>query len=100
MPQHQMTAKDSTERRKSNIGVFMTVFYAVVYGGFVFLSVFYPSSMSLRTFFGMNLAITYGLSLIVIAIIFAMIYNQLVRIPRGAKKPEGALKTDQGVQER
>ena len=99
MPQHQMTAKDSTERRKSNIGVLMTVFYAVVYGGFVFLSVFYPSLMSLRTFFGMNLAITYGLGLIVVAIIFAMIYNHLVRIPRGTEKRENSLKPDQSNQE-
>jgi hypothetical protein len=56
--------------------------------------------MSLRTFFGMNLAITYGLSLIVIAIIFAMIYNQLVRIPKGETKSEDTLKPDQREQER
>lgn len=100
MSQHQMNAEDSTERRKSNIGVKMTVLYALVYGGFVFLSVFYPSIMSVRTFFGMNLAITYGLGLIVIAIIFAMIYNQMVRIPRGPEKPEKTLNPDQSKKER
>jgi len=100
MSQHQVNDKDSSERRKSNIGILMTVLYALVYGGFVFLSVFYPSIMSVRTFFGMNLAITYGLGLIVIAIIFAMIYNQMVRIPRAPEIPEKTLNSGPGSKER
>ena len=100
MSQHQVNDKDSSERRKSNIGILMTVLYALVYGGFVFLSVFYPSIMSVRTFFGMNLAITYGLGLIVIAIIFAMIYNQMVRIPCAPEIPEKTLNSGPGSKER
>jgi len=100
MSQHQTNARDSSERRKSNIGVMMTVLYALVYGGFVFLSVFYPASLGLRTFFGMNLAITYGLGLIVIAVIFAMIYNQMVRIPRKPQKSGKTSNPDQSEQER
>jgi uncharacterized membrane protein (DUF485 family) len=100
MSQHQVNDKNSTERRKSNIGILMTVLYALVYGGFVFLSVFYPSIMSVRIFFGMNLAITYGLGLIVIAIIFAMIYNQMVRIPRAPETPEKTLNSGPGSEER
>lgn len=100
MSQHRVNDKDFSERRKSNIGVMMTVLYALVYGGFVILSVFYPSSMSLRTFLGMNLAITYGLGLIVVAIVFAIIYNQMVRIPRDAQSSGNTLKPDQGEKER
>lgn len=74
---------DASERRKSNIGVKMTVLYALVYGGFVILSVFFPTLMGVDTIFGVNLAIAYGLGLIIIAIVFAMIYNHLVRIPKG-----------------
>jgi len=99
MSQHQINDKDFSEKRKSNIGVMMTVLYSIVYGGFVFLSVFYPSLMSLRTFFGMNLAITYGLGLIVTAIIFAIIYNQMVRMPRVDENSEKALKPDQKEKE-
>ena len=73
--------QEASELRKSNIGVRMTILYAVIYGGFVFLSVFFPSLMGVESVFGLNLAIAYGLALIIIAIIFAMIYNALVRIP-------------------
>lgn len=72
---------EASEQRKSNIGVRMTVLYALVYSGFVILSVFFPSLMGVKAIFGLNLAIAYGLALIIIAIIFAIIYNTLVRIP-------------------
>lgn len=95
MDQNRANDNQSAEDRKSNIGVILTVVYAVIYGGFVFLSVFYPSRMGLQTFSGLNLAITYGLGLIVIAIILAMIYNQMVRTRPSANKPENASKSDQ-----
>ncbi len=91
MDQNRNHEGNSAEHRKSGIGIVMTIIYAVIYGGFVFLSVFYPSLMGLRTFLGMNLAVTYGLALIVIAIILAMIYNQMVRTRTGKAhtlKPE------------
>jgi len=81
MSQQVHNESDAAERRKSNIGVNMTILYAIVYGGFVVLSVFSPELMGESTILGLNLAIAYGLALIIIAIIFAMIYNQLVRIP-------------------
>ena len=72
----------ASEQRKSNIGVRMTILYAIIYSGFVVLSVFMPTLMGVDALFGLNLAITYGLALIIIAIIFAIIYNLLVRIPK------------------
>lgn len=77
----------ASEQRKSNIGVLMTILYAIVYGGFVVLSVFFPTLMGIEALFGLNLAIAYGLALIIIAIIFAIIYNALVRIPNSTKLP-------------
>ena len=100
MDQNRDHKDNSAEQRKSYIGVVMTILYAVIYGGFVFLSVFYPSLMGLRTFLGLNLAITYGLGLIVIAIILAMIYNQMVRTRTGVKQPGNALKPDQSELEK
>ena len=70
---------NTSEQRKSNIGVWMTLLYAIVYGGFVLVSVFTPAWLGVSVFMGLNLAIVYGLGLILIALIFAMIYNQLVR---------------------
>jgi len=94
MEQSRANESRSAEHRKTNLGVILTIVYALVYGGFVFLSIFYPSLMSAQTLFGMNLAITYGLGLIVIAIILAMIYNQMVRTPKSARKPENGLTSD------
>jgi uncharacterized membrane protein (DUF485 family) len=84
MSRHQTNEHDSSERRKSNIGVKMTLLYAIIYGGFVALNVFYPALMGVRTILGLTLALAYGLGLIIVAIIFAIIYNQLVRIPKSA----------------
>ena len=100
MDQNQAHEGNSADHRKSNIGVVMTILYAIIYGGFVFLSVFYPSLMGLPTFLGLNLAITYGLGLIIIAIILAMIYNQMVRTRTGVKKLGEALKPDQSELEK
>jgi uncharacterized membrane protein (DUF485 family) len=72
----------ASEQRKSNIGIRMTILYAIIYSGFVILSVFMPTKMGVDALFGLNLAIAYGLALIIIAIIFAIIYNLLVRVPK------------------
>ena len=81
MAQHSAAADDAYERRKSIIGVRMTILYSVVYGGFVVLSVFQPTWMGARAPLGLNLAITYGLGLIITAILFALVYNHLCRVP-------------------
>jgi uncharacterized membrane protein (DUF485 family) len=69
---------ETYELRKIKIGIRMTILYALVYTGFIFLAVSQPAWMGLPFLFGQNLAITYGLGLIVIAIIFALIYNYLL----------------------
>ncbi len=72
---------EAFERRKSGIGIRMTILYSIIYGGFVVLSVFQPTWMGARALLGLNLAVAYGLGLIVIAIIFALVYNHLCRVP-------------------
>ena len=76
------------EKRKSLIGMRMTVLYSVIYAGFIFLSVFRPSWMGTRALFSLNLATAYGLGLILIAIIFALLYNHLCRISPSKKYPQ------------
>jgi len=82
MKQQISSDPGDSEQRKSNIGVRMTILYAIIYSGFVVLSVFMPTLMGVDALFGLNLAIAYGLALIIIAIIFAIIYNLMVRIPK------------------
>ncbi len=72
---------EAFEKRKSRIGIRMTLLYSVVYAGFVVLSVFRPTWMGARAVFGLNVAVSYGLGLILIAIAFALIYNHLCRVP-------------------
>ena len=101
MSQNFSTAEAAYERRKSAIGIRMTLIYSLVYAGFVALSVFRPAWMGVRALLGLNLAVTYGLGLILVAILFAIVYNQLCRVPAtgstpGAQSGSGA---DSGKQE-
>ncbi len=77
---------DAYERNKSVIGIRMTWLYSLIYAGFVALSVFRPAAMGVRAVFGLNLAIAYGLGLIIIAIAFAVLYNYMCRIPPTGEK--------------
>jgi uncharacterized membrane protein (DUF485 family) len=81
MDYHSSTADEMYERRKTILGVRMTLLYSFVYGGFVGLSVFSPASMGGRAVLGLNLAVAYGLGLILLAIVFALVYNHLCRAP-------------------
>ena len=86
---HESQIPDNAyERRKSAIGIRMTLLYSLVYAGFVALSVFQPAWMGVRAVLGLNLAVAYGLGLIVLAIVFALVYNQLCRVP--SDKGKGA----------
>ena len=86
------------EQRKSNIGLRMTIMYSMVYGGFVALSVFRPAIMGSKALFGMNLAITYGLFLILFAVLLAVIYNLMVKTPTGNRRKPESLDSEQEEQ--
>jgi uncharacterized membrane protein (DUF485 family) len=87
MAQRTTAMNEAFERRKSIIGIRMTILYALVYGGFVGLSVFQPAWMGARAILGLNLAVAYGLGLILIAISFALIYNHLCRVSSLGTRP-------------
>ncbi|TVR34505.1 MAG: DUF485 domain-containing protein [Spirochaetaceae bacterium] len=88
MSQKHLTTEAAYERRKSAIGIRMTLIYSLIYAGFVALSVFQPAWMGVRALLGLNLAVTYGLGLILVAILFAIVYNQLCRVPATGSTPE------------
>jgi uncharacterized membrane protein (DUF485 family) len=89
MTQHTVLADKAFENRKSRIGIRMTLIYSLIYGGFVVVSVFQPTWMGARAVLGLNLAVAYGLGLIIIAFIFALIYNHLCRAPQPGNGQEG-----------
>ena len=68
--------EDKASNIKTRIGLWMFLLYTLVYAGFIVITVTVPDLM--ETNIGqINLAIFYGLGLIVFALILALIYNHL-----------------------
>ena len=74
------TAHDSpTTDRHARYGIILFIIYVVLYGGFVYLAAFRSDLMAGKPFGGVNLAILYGMGLIVAAFVLALIYMILCR---------------------
>lgn len=69
--------EDKASGYKSRLGVYLFISYAIVYAVFVIMNVVSPRSMSIILFRGLNLAVVYGMGLILLAIIMGLIYNYL-----------------------
>lgn len=72
-------AEDTTIGYKTRLGTWMFLAYLLFYAGFVGCNPASPSSMEAIVLLGMNLATVYGFALIVVALILAVIYDQLCR---------------------
>lgn len=83
--------KDLAADYKRDLGVKMFIIYAVIYAGFVAINVLSPVTMEMEIILGLNLAVVYGLGLIIIALIMALIYNAMcsAREAELNKEPEG-----------
>jgi len=74
----QESAPDPASRYKSRLGVWMFLLYCLLYAGFVFTNVLTEGrAMQTIVVAGLNLAVVYGMSLIILALIMALIYNAL-----------------------
>ena len=72
------TGPDPASRYKSRLGVWMFLAYSLVYAGFVLTNIVDEGrAMQLIVVAGLNLAVVYGMGLIVLALILALIYNAL-----------------------
>lgn len=69
------SGKDPASEIKKKIGIRMFIAYALIYAGFIVINTFAPQLMEKKVIFGLNLAVTYGFSLIILAIVAGMIYN-------------------------
>jgi uncharacterized membrane protein (DUF485 family) len=67
--------------RNARYGMVLFLVYLAIYTGFVGLNAFRPDLMEL-TRWGLNLAILYGSSLIIIAMVLALVYCWLCRARR------------------
>lgn len=69
--------EDKSSKKKQKLGVAMFLVYLAVYSIFVGIGVFNYELMGKIVLFGQNLAVVYGMGLIVLAIILGLIYNGL-----------------------
>lgn len=76
-PAPQSQEKEQASDAKAKLGLWLFAVYCVVYAGFVLINAFAAEKMALPGLFGTNLAITYGMGLIVLAIVFGLVYNFL-----------------------
>ena len=59
----------------SRFGLVLFFLYLLLYGGFVLLNAFAPTTMEATPIAGVNVAILYGFGLIITAFVLAMIYG-------------------------
>jgi uncharacterized membrane protein (DUF485 family) len=67
--------KEIVTQQKSKLGVRLFFVYLICYVGFVALGVFNYELLSITVFSGLNLAVVYGIGLILFAVILGIIYN-------------------------
>ena len=62
-------------KRNARLGLRFFVVYAAVYLAFVLLNAFAPQTMEQISFAGVNLAVTSGMGLIVLAFVLSLVYG-------------------------
>jgi uncharacterized membrane protein (DUF485 family) len=67
----------SSQRHNSKLGLQLFAVYFLFYFGFVAINAFSPSTMEWQPWGGMNLALLYGFSLIIAALLLAFVYGLL-----------------------
>jgi uncharacterized membrane protein (DUF485 family) len=68
---------DKSSPAKARLGMWLFLSCCVVHAGFVALTTMSPTTMERPGLLGLNLAVTYGFGLIVLAIVMGLIYNAI-----------------------
>jgi len=71
--------KDPSGLYKMRLGILMFVLYSLFYASFVAINLLNPLAMAAIVFAGLNLATVYGFTLIIVALIEALVYDWLCR---------------------
>lgn len=90
-PRNSPGTIEAVMTRNARVGLVLFCVYLVLYGGFVGLNAFSPTTMEATPIAGINLAILYGFGLILAALVLALLYGFLCRIdvPGDAHVPSG-----------
>ena len=92
MQQHEAVklGTDHAEKYKSKVGLILFGVYSLIYAGFIFINTLSPKTMEVKVVLGLNLAVSYGFGLIILAIVMGILYNHY------CTKMENKLNHDQG----
>lgn len=63
----------------ARVGLWLFALYLALYGGFIGLAAFAPHAMTAPLLAGANVAVVYGLGLIIAAFVLAIVYMALCR---------------------
>lgn len=66
---------DHASKRKTRLGIILFTIYALIYALFVVIGVMYTDTLGVKAIGNLNLAVVYGIGLIVLAAIMGFIYN-------------------------
>jgi uncharacterized membrane protein (DUF485 family) len=89
-PAPESQERDNASSAKARLGLWLFGVYCVVYAGFVLINALAAEKMALPGLFGTNLAITYGMGLIILAIVLGLVYNwQCTRLEDRMNQSDG-----------
>lgn len=71
------SGNDYASGYKTKAGLILFFVYGFIYFGFIILNTLAPRMMEVKIVLGLNLAVTYGFGLILLAIGMGLIYNRL-----------------------
>lgn len=66
---------DHASSQKTKLGLILFFVYALIYAGFVIIGLSYTHLLSIIIVAGLNLAVVYGIGLIILAIVMGFVYN-------------------------
>jgi hypothetical protein len=72
---------------RARAGLILFAAYALLYAGFMLVNAFAPEAMGIIVFAGLNLAVVWGLGLIVAAFVLAVFYAWLCRAGPSEGRP-------------
>ena len=66
---------ENSSKKKASLGVWFFFIYLIFYAGFVVIGVLNYELLALEVAAGLNLALVYGIGLIVFAVLLGILYN-------------------------
>ena len=66
---------ENASKKKASLGVWFFFIYLFFYAGFVIIGVWNYELLATEVFMGLNLALVYGMGLIIFAVLLGILYN-------------------------